>query len=262
MATMLEFDSTISRQVEAVYTTADVVEQRRILRELLAVQRGETVLDIGVGPGFLAAELAAESGPDGLVCGIDVSEQMLAIAQTRTEVAGSAPVELKNADANHIPYGDESFDVAVSTQVLEYVADLPGALAGIHRVLRPGGRVLVLDTDWDSIVWHSGDNRRMQWLLAAFEEHLHDPHLPRTLKGSLERAGFDVAPPRVVPLFNVGYERETYSAGLLEIIAGYVVGRQDVTEADAIAWAEDLRSLGSDYFFSVNRYVFCGTKGA
>jgi arsenite methyltransferase len=61
-------------------------------------------------------------------------------------------------------------------------------------VLRPGGRVLVLDTDWDSIVWRSGDDERMERVLAAWEEHLVDPHLPRSLKGSLERAGFEVAP--------------------------------------------------------------------
>jgi hypothetical protein len=56
-------------------------------------------------------------------------------------------------------------------------------------VLRPGGRVLVLDTDWDSIVWRSSDEERMARVLAAWEQHLVDPHLPRTLRGSLERAG-------------------------------------------------------------------------
>ena len=148
----------------------------------------------------------------------------------------------------------------MATQVLEYVKDVPGALAEIARVLRPGGRVLVLDTDWDSIVWHSSDEERMARVLAAWEQHLVDPHLPRRLRGWLERAGLQVAPPQVVPLCNVGFEVATYSAGLLDFVAGFVVGRDGLTAEEVQAWAADLRSLGTDAFFSLNRYLFCATK--
>lgn len=259
MTTMIDFDQQMSRRVEAIYTTADVVEQRRAVREALALRPGERVLDVGVGPGFLAAEMAAEVGAAGRVCGIDPSESMLAIAQTRPQPAGSAPVELQPGDANRLPYPDASFDVATSTQVLEYLTDLPGALAEIRRVLRPGGRVLILDTDWDSVVWHTTDQSRMRRVLAAFEPHLADPHLPRTLQRSLDRAGFPAAAPTVLPLLNVGYQPETYSAGLLGIIAGFVVNH-GIGEEEAQAWADELRSLGPDYFFSVNRYLFCATS--
>ena len=192
---ILEFDPQMSRRVEAVYTTPDVVQQRRVVREVLELRAGERVLDVGVGPGFLAAEMAAEVGPDGKVCGIDPSGSMLAIAQTRATQPGSAPVELKPGDANHLPYPDASFDVATATQVLEYVEDIPGALAELRRVLRHGGRVLVLDTDWDAVVWHSGDRERMRRVLTAWEPPLADPHLPRTLRRSLARARFDADMP-------------------------------------------------------------------
>ena len=188
MSTMLEFDAEASRKVEAVYTTRDVVEQRRAVLEMLAIRPGESVLDIGTGPGFLAAEIAAAAGPTGQVCGIDISDSMLALARARMPT-DQAPVELRHGEAVRIPYPDASFDVAVSTQVLEYVADIATALSEIHRVLRPGGRVLILDTDWDSIVWHSNDERRMDRVLAIWEQHLADPHLPRTLRRGLELAG-------------------------------------------------------------------------
>jgi arsenite methyltransferase len=122
--------------------------------------------------------------------------------------------------------------------------------------------VLVLDTDWDSIVWHSSDKERMARVLAAWEQHLVDPHLPRTLRGSLERAGLQVAPPHVVPLCNVGFDPATYSAGLLDLVAGFVVGRNGLTAEEVHAWATDLRSLGADAFFSLNRYLFCAAKSA
>lgn len=256
MTTMLEFDEDASRQVEAIYVTDDVVGQRREVVRLLGLTAGEAVLDIGSGPGLLATDLARAVGPTGRVCGIDVSDSMLALARGRTVPDGIAPVEYRHGGTDAVPYPDKSFDVVVSTQVLEYVADIPAALAEMSRVLRPGGRLLILDTDWDSIVWHSTDPDRMRRILLTWEQHLADPFLPRTLGRELRRAGFDVAQPRVLPLLNAGYDKATYSGGLIPVIARFVAGRDGWTADDVDAWIEDLRSLGTDYFFSLNRYVF------
>ena len=139
---MLDFDEETARRLVAVYTTPDVVDQRRAIRAAVALQPGEQVLDIGSGPGFLAAEMAEEVGVDGRVYGIDPSDSMLAIARH-----GETPVDYGRGDALALPFGDEQFDVAVSTQVYEYVDDIEGSLAEARRVLHPGGRLLVLDTD-------------------------------------------------------------------------------------------------------------------
>jgi arsenite methyltransferase len=263
MTTTLRFDADDSRRVEAVYLTQDMVEQRREVLRLLAPAAGERVLDIGSGPGLLAGELAAAVGPTGRVCGVDVSADMLALAQARDLPAGSAPVEYLSAQVERLPYPDDTFDLAVSTQVLEYVPDVKAALAEAYRVLRPGGRLLLLDTDWDSIVWHSRDAGRMRRVLAAWDQHLVDPYLPRTLTGGLRGAGFTVAAPRVLPMLNAGASAvagdagpATYSDGLIEVVAAFVAGRHGLTAADVAAWAADLRSLGPDYFFSLNRYLF------
>lgn len=258
--TMIQFDSAAARRVEEIYATPDVVEQRRAVLSALVLRSGERVLDVGSGPGMLAVEMAAKVGPGGQVCGIDISDSMLTIADARAHALGGVAIEFRRGDATAIPYADGSFDVAVSTQVLEYVADIPGALGELRRVLRPGGRLVLLDTDWDSIVWHSSDDERMQRVLVAFEQHLVDPHLPRTLWPSLDRAGFQAACPLVVSLLNVGYRPATYSAGLLELIAEFVVGRDGVSAEETEAWASDLRALGADYFFSLNRYLFCATS--
>jgi arsenite methyltransferase len=253
---MLQFDERTAKRVEEIYSTPDVVAQREAVRAALALRAGERALDIGSGPGFLTAEMAADVGPEGTVHGVDVSESMLAIARRRELAPSSARVELQAADAAALPFPDASFDAVVSTQVYEYVADIPGALAEARRVLVPGGRLLVLDTDWDSVVWHSGDPARMQRVLAAWDEHLADPYLPRRLPGELRAAGFTLTKATVVPILNRGFDNNTYSAGLIEIVAAFVGGRGGVSDEEAGAWATELAGRGDDYFFSLSRYLF------
>ena len=81
MSGRLEFDEETSRRVEAVFLTPDVVAQRCQVLKALELTAGERVLDIGSGPGLLAHEMAAAVGPEGRVCGVDISEPMLAIAK-------------------------------------------------------------------------------------------------------------------------------------------------------------------------------------
>ena len=259
---MLQFDEEGSRRIEATYMTPDVVEQRRIVRESLDLQPGEAVLDVGSGPGLLAAEMAEAVGPQGTVHGLEPSESMLAIAARREPAAGSAPVQFQPGDALAMPFADASFDAVVSTQVYEYVEDVAGALTEVRRVLRPGGRLVVLDTDWGSVVWRCDDAERMRRVLAAWDEHLADPHLPRRLSGLLEEAGFTLTERAAVPILNAGYDSDTYSAGLIGFVSGFVPGRHGLTEADVTDWADELVALGRDYFFSVNRYVFAARAGA
>jgi arsenite methyltransferase len=260
MTDMVAFDDTVARTIETMYTTADVVQQRRAVLDLLDPQAGEDVLDIGSGPGHLACEIAQQVGPRGAVHGVDPSESMLAIAARRRAGEHAAPVSFGTGDALALPFPDGSFDAVTATQVYEYVADMPAALTEARRVLRPGGRLLILDTDWDSLVWHSSDPARMRRVLAAWDEHLADPHLPRRLGRLLANAGFTVARPHVHPILNAGYDANTFSAGVIGLVADFVPGRAEVTHAQAQAWRADLVGLGADYFFSLNRYLFLAVK--
>ncbi len=255
MADQLQFDEEESRAVEATYATPDVVGQRRATLAALSLRPGERVLDIGCGPGYLAQEMAEQVGPDGFVQGVDPSPSMLAIAAGRA----LPHMELSEGDALSLPARDAEFDAAVSTQVYEYVADIEGALREARRVLRPGGRLLVLDTDWDSIVWRSSDDARMERVLGAWDEHLAHPRLPRVLPELFAGCGFALERTQIVPVLNVGYDENTYSAHILGMIARFVSGRQGISAEEAGAWEDDLRSLGPSYFFSLNRYLSVAT---
>ena len=253
---MLQFDENAARHFQRVYSTPDVVQQRAEVLALLAAQPGERVLDVGSGPGFLVASLADAVGPSGAVHGLDQSAPMNAVAR---DLLGTRPwASIDDGDVLELPYPDGAFDAAVSTQVYEYVADIPRALSELRRVLRLGGRALVLDTDWDSVVWHVADRQRHRRIMDAWEEHLVHPHLPCTLPGHLRRAGFRVTRRHLIPLFNPRYEQNTISALNMGMIARFVVGRRGLTEEDVDAWMADLRERGAedDYLFSVNRYCF------
>jgi hypothetical protein len=91
MNTMMQFDDSVSRKVEAVYSTADIVEHRHAIQNLLDLQPGEDVLDIGSGPGFLAVEMAVRVGASGSVHGIEPSEQMRGVAARRRPGDPAAP---------------------------------------------------------------------------------------------------------------------------------------------------------------------------
>ena len=175
----LEFDDDMASRIEGLYRIGDAVRRRRIVRESLGAARGEQILDVGCGPGFYCAELAEEVGPSGSVVGVDSSPAMLELAARRC--AGYASVELRPGDAVSLPVDDASFDGALCVQVLEYVPDPTVALVEMHRALRPGGRVVVWDVDWATVSLHALDRTLTERVLRAWDEHLADPSLPRTL---------------------------------------------------------------------------------
>jgi len=132
-----QFDEKASQQLEAVYLTPDVIEQRERVLALLAPRAGEHALDIGCGPGLTTEGLAHAVGSSGSVLGVDIAQPMLTMAARRC--ASLPQVRFDRCDVNALSAADERFDVALASQVYEYVDDIDAALTELSRVIRPGG---------------------------------------------------------------------------------------------------------------------------
>jgi demethylmenaquinone methyltransferase / 2-methoxy-6-polyprenyl-1,4-benzoquinol methylase len=114
---------------------------KRQAMELLALRPGERVLDVATGTGDLALVEATAVGPQGQIVGVDSCAAMLDVARQRQHGA----VDFQEGDAMDLRFPDESFDVVTIGFGLRNVADRGKALGEFRRVLRPGGRLMVLD---------------------------------------------------------------------------------------------------------------------
>jgi SAM-dependent methyltransferase len=259
---MAEFGAREAARLETVYASAAIVFQRARMRAALGARPGERGLDVGCGPAFLACELGREVGPSGRIVGLDESPEMLEAARARIDREGLGDrVEVREGDAARLGFPAASFDFVTVAQVYLYVPDVEGALAAAARVLRPGGRLAVVDTDWDSCVWLTDDRARHRRVMEGRLAHFAQPHLPPRLPGLLARAGLRLAHVEAIPVLELGGGPDTFSGGLIESTASLAV-RYGVAAEEATAWKADLlaRASGGEYFFSLTRYLFVASR--
>ncbi len=254
------FDEATSKRLETAYMAPEIVRRRQLARAELGASPGHRVLDVGCGPGFYVTELLEEVGPSGSVAGVDSSADMLAIARDRCEGKGSS--DFHEADATHLPFDIEEFDRVISVQVLEYVGDVGVALGEMYRVLKPGGRVVVWDSDWSSVAWHSENPARMQAMLTAWGDHLVDPGLPRTLGAHLSRAGFAELHLTAHSFAATNVRSDGFVGALLPLITAFLRNHRAVKAPELDAWLQEQNELSESgaFFFALTQCCFSATK--
>ncbi len=154
---MIEARDFTSEQIANAYDRRSWIYSETIARmefknhlralEHAAIQSGEQVLEVAVGPGKTLLEIAKRVGLDTTVHGVDVSRKMLAIARGKLLNAGHANLNLRVGDARKLPFPTATFDVLYNGYMLDLIplADIPTIMTEFSRVLKPGGRLVLLN---------------------------------------------------------------------------------------------------------------------
>ncbi len=179
---------------------------KRFTLELSAVRAGHAVLDLAGGTGDMAMRFSPLVGADGRVVLADINEDMLRIARDRIIDRGLAGnIDIVRLNGEELPFADDSFDCVCIAYGLRNITDQPRALASMQRVLKPGGRALILEFsrvgnpllsrayDAWSALWPAagklvtGDAGSYRYLVESIRVHPDQ----ETLLGMLETAGFE-----------------------------------------------------------------------
>ena len=174
---------------------------------LAAIQPGMTVLDLGSGAGFDAFLAAERVGPTGRVLGVDMTEEMLALARANAAKRGATNVEFRQGRLEALPVEDGTVDLVISNCVLNLVPDKAAAFREIARVLAPGGTISVSDLVLLAPLPESvrgsveayvgciaGASPIGEYVTRLFEVGLTDVQIPKVTNAALMVEGLQAAP--------------------------------------------------------------------
>jgi len=248
------------RFFEAANQLPGIRALKPLMLDRLGLRRGDRVLEIGCGTGDDAHAIARRVGPDGHVIGVDASPAIVAEANRRS-AGRNGSVEFRVGDALALDLPDASVDRCRMERVLMHVAGEPaGAIAELARVLRPGGRAVVFDFDWDALVVDGAAPELTRRIVHSYSDGVRHGRVGRALARLLRDAGLgDVS---VLP----------YAVEIPYDFFGWLVsGHLDAALAagrfmpkERIGWWDELdavHELGR-FFAAIVGFVVAGTKPA
>ena len=181
---------------------------------LAELKQGETVLDLGSGGGIDVLLSARRVGPTGKAYGLDMTDEMLALARENQKKAGAQNVEFLKGEIEHIPLPDNSVDVIISNCVINLSADKDQVIREAFRVLKPGGRFAVSDVVTRGQVPEDLRRDMLLWvgcIAGALEEHDY--------KAKLKVAGFESASIEPTRIYQVADAREFLAGNGIDVDA-------------------------------------------
>ncbi len=186
----------VRRMVEALDGQDEAPSIQRLRGWSLAAAQllpGLTAVDVGSGTGTMARRFAEIVGADGRVVGVEPNPMLRGIAEERAAAAEVA-VEFVDASATDLPFEDESVDVVWCERVLQHLPDAQAAIIEFARVLKPGGRALLLDSDHESRVDSDMDPDVARAIKHAFVGQVANPRAARHIRRQAIAAGLEVNP--------------------------------------------------------------------
>ncbi|MHA1360755.1 MAG: methyltransferase domain-containing protein [Candidatus Helarchaeota archaeon] len=242
------------------------LEERTAMIESLNFKPGDTVLDLGCGPGLWTPLLAEQIKPDGHVTGMDISKDLIEYATKNLEEDLEDNIEYQTGDFHNIPFKDNTFDVTFFGNCFAYVTDHKTVLDELKRVTKKGGRVIAKDFDGAIIIFHPIDPHLQLKVLAAnakgLQENPPDPpfdnYTGRKMNGLFREAGFKnistktYAIQKVAPLTP---EAKRYITGNAEWYAK--LAAPYMTKEEVQKWHSYFDTTSKSYILDLEEFYFC-----
>jgi ubiquinone/menaquinone biosynthesis C-methylase UbiE len=236
----------------------DQAQVNAALRDVVAGRPGERVLEVGCGSGALCRLVAPDLQPDGEMVGADVAPDMIAAAQQYVHMSPLATLAARErgglrfevASGEQLPYGDATFDAAFAARLLLHVADPLAVTREMARVVRPGGRVVLMDWDFETLAVDHPDRALTRRLLHwRCDNHGGDNWSGRKLLGYAAAAGLGNL--RVFPVVTIARDETAALTGTLWRAAEVARDRGGITPEEHDAWLGELqRQLVAGWFLA------------
>jgi SAM-dependent methyltransferase len=226
-------------------------------RDVLRLLPGEGVVDVGSGTGEELQALAILVGRAGSAIGIEPNPGLRAEATRRAEESGST-ARFVDGEAYALPLESSTVDAIRCERVFQHLEHPERAAGELARALRPGGRALVIDTDWGTSILHPGDPEVLAALSGFLPGRFPNPFAGRRLPGHLAAAGLEVEDSGSQALM----QEPSAISEMLGPMLGPAVAAGAITDAQRAQLEHDLRAGAGrgDFHFSVTMFAYLAVK--
>ncbi len=226
------------------------------------LQVGHRVLDVGCGPGTDTIPMAQLVGPTGQVIGIDLDNQMIEIANKKAKEAGVADwVVHKHIDAKSIPCDSDYFDACRSERLFQHVLIPEQILSEMVRVAKPGGWIVVADTDHSTMTIDTLD-LDIEWRLRHFRTDIaKNGYIGRQLYRLFRQQNLADITIEIFPFFSTDYTLTRYLT-LLDEVENEAIAAGIINEEELQRWHTNLERADEEgvFFCGFNMVIVAGRK--
>jgi ubiquinone/menaquinone biosynthesis C-methylase UbiE len=228
--------------------------------EYLNLGEGSVVLDAGCGPGYDTIRMARMVGQSGKVTGVDLSDRMIAIARERAANLDH-PLSFRVGDITRLDFPDASFDAVRIERTLQVIRHPQQAIAELVRVLRPLGRLVAMEPDWETFAFDPGQKDTLRKFLRFCCDQFPDGWTGRKLYRYFHKQGLQDITIHSEPI--IVHDLATVSLILMmEKFLTNAVDQKIISQKKADEWLDAMKTADrkGEFTFAGMIFVVCGRK--